>query len=308
HCVQIQEPFHLFRIDLVKRDVACIDRTSQVSRAPGETRWNDAWARLRNRSSNTELHHLWQLRRWIRDWTRRSVIHHDGPSASKPAEINKHIGKLGGSQHQTPSPHWNIPHAALGADLPEVQTAKVEVQDPRIAAVQYPKTVHARLDIEIWPYLAVDQHNIPEILPDPNRALDIARRVKEFSVSAELAILDHERNFVRAGRNTDRVGLQPGVVLVAKNVGSGQSCKDVEARRAEAVIVEPEKRRGHLWQLIRVMYGLRVARAEAVWRNCGVTVAISVNEAAGQVRYYPHVISKRSQTRVYWNPIRIKFR
>ena len=160
----------------------------------------------------------------------------------------------------------------------------------------------------IWPDLAVDQHDVAEILADPSHSFDVARWVKELSVSAELAILDHERNFVRSARNADRVGFYPGVVLVAKNVGSGQSCKDVEARRAQTVIVEPEKRRRHLRQLIAVVDHLRVARAEPVWRNCGVTVAVSINEAAVQMRHHAHVISKRSQTRIDWNPVRVKFR
>ena len=85
----------------------------------------------------------------------------------------------------------------------------IEVQDPRVAAVQDPKTVHARFDVEIWPHLAVDQHHVAEILADPDHAFDVACRVKELSVSAELAVLDHERNFVRSARNADRVRLDP---------------------------------------------------------------------------------------------------
>src|SRR6266487_5762276 len=53
---------------------------------------------------------------------------------------------------------------------------------------------------------------------------------------------------------------------------------------------------------------LCVARAEPVWRNCGITVAVSINETAVQMRHHAHVISKRRQTRIHWNPVRIKFR
>ena len=91
------------------------------------------------------------------------------------------------------------------------------------------------------------------------------------------------------------LGSDPSVVLVAKDVGSGQSCKDVETRRTQTVIVEPEKRGRHLRQLIAVVDHLRVARAEAVWRNCRVTVAVSGNEAAVQMRHHAHLIAKRRQ-------------
>src|SRR4029450_4309647 len=71
--VQIQEPFGWLRADLIERDVARDGWTAEVGGASGQTRWNDAWSRLRNGSSDTELHHLRQLRCWICDWARRPV-------------------------------------------------------------------------------------------------------------------------------------------------------------------------------------------------------------------------------------------
>src|SRR6266508_2872245 len=120
YCVQIERPLHLLRVDLIEGDIACVDGASKVGRAPGQTRRDSGWPGLSNRSSHAELHHLRQLRRWIRDRTRRPVIHHHKSCAGEPAEIDKYIGTLGRSEYQTSRSHWNIPQAALCSDLPEI--------------------------------------------------------------------------------------------------------------------------------------------------------------------------------------------
>src|SRR6266542_2429205 len=272
YCVQIERPLHLLRVDLIEGDIACVDGASKVGRAPGQTRRDSGWPGLSNRSSHAELHHLRQLRRWIRDRTRRPVIHHHESRAGEPAEIDKHIGTLGRRHYQTSGSHWSVPHPAVGSDLPEVQTTKIDVQNPGVAAVQDSETVHARFDVEIWPHLAIDQHHVAEILADPNHAFDVARWIKEFAVCAELSVLDDERNFVRVARNSDGVGLVARVVLVAKKIGGGQSCKDVEPCRTEAVIVEPQQR---CRLLVWIIDGLCVAWTEAVWRDGWVAVAVA---------------------------------
>ena len=53
---------------------------------------------------------------------------------------------------------------------------------------------------------------------------------------------------------------------------------------------------------------LRITRAESVRRDRGVAVAISSDKAAVQMRHHAHLISKRRQTRIDWNPVRVNFR
>src|SRR5438067_10797379 len=89
--------------------------------------------------------------------------------------------------------HGRVEQAALGTDLPHEESAEVQAHDPRVAAVQHPEPVHPRLDIEVGPDLAVDQHVVAEVLTDPGHARDGADRVAELPVRAELAVLDDQR-------------------------------------------------------------------------------------------------------------------
>ena len=103
----------------------------------------------------------------------------------------------------------HVPHAALGTDLPQARTADVEAQDPRVASVQDPEAVHPGLDVQKRPHLAVDQHGVAEVLPDPGGARDVAPRVPERPVRVELAILHDQRDLVGPAGDPDRVGLGP---------------------------------------------------------------------------------------------------
>src|SRR6266496_5809306 len=208
---------------------------------------------------------------------RRLVIHQHERLAGESTEINKHIGSFGRSHYQTSGSHWSVPHAAIGSDLPEVRPAEIEIQDPRVGAVQDSEPVHARFDIEIWPYFSVDQHDVAEIFADPNHVFDVARRVKELSVSAELAVLDHERNFVRSAGDADRVGFHSRVKSVTEEIGRGETAEDVEARRAQTMIVEPQKR---CWLFVWILDALWVAASEPIGRDRGVAVAIACDKSA----------------------------
>src|SRR6266540_6713818 len=97
--------------------------------------------------------------------------------------------------------------------------ADVETEDAGITAVQDPEAVHARLDLEERPNLAVDEHRVAEVLADPGDALDVTGRVEERPVRVELAVLHDERDLVGAAGNPDRVRFVAGVELVANNVG-----------------------------------------------------------------------------------------
>src|SRR6185369_6885595 len=143
------------------------------------------------------------------------VIHHYQRAAGEIREVHNHIGALRGCHNQVFHRHGNIPHTALGSDLPQVRTADVEVQDTRVAAVQDSEPVHARFDVEKWPDFAIGKHDVPEILTDPRHSFDIARRVEERPIRVELAILDNEWNLVRSARDADWIWLQAGVKLVA---------------------------------------------------------------------------------------------
>jgi hypothetical protein len=221
------------------------------------------------------------------------------------AEVDDHVGPLGRCEHELVDLDRAIPHTALGPDLPEADAADVEAEDARVAAVQDPEPIHPGLDLEERPDLAVDQHRVPEVLADPGGALDVARRVEERSVSVEAAVLNHQRDLVRAAGNPDRIRLGAGVVLVTEDVRSGEPREHVQPRGAEPVVVKPEQRGGHLRQLVRVEDGLGLAGAEPVRCDRRVAVAVGSDEAAVEVRHQPHLVPERRQPRVDRDPVRI---
>jgi hypothetical protein len=210
------------------------------------------------------------------------VLHHQ-TSAGEPAEVDEHVRPFGGSEHQLVHRHRLIPHSALGADLPEARTADIEVQNACVAAVQDAEPVHARLDVEERPHLAVDEHDVSEVLADPGGSRDAARRIQEGPVWIELAVLDDKRDLVGAAGDADRVWLCAGVVLVADDVGGSEPREHVQPGGPESVVVEPEQRGWHLRQLVRVVNALRLAGAEAVRGHRRVAVARCCDEAAVQV-------------------------
>ena len=94
--------------------------------------------------------------------------------------------------------------------------------------------------------------DVAEVLADPGRAGDVAGRVEERPVGVELPVLDDQRDLVGPAGDPDRVGLCAGVELVAEDVGGGEPGEDIQARRPEAVVVEPQQRGRHLRRLVRV--------------------------------------------------------
>src|SRR4030095_2307438 len=52
---------------------------------------------------------------------------------------------------------------------------------------------------------------------------------------------------------------------------------------------------------------LRFAGAETQRRNCRIAVAIGRDKGAVQMRHHAHLMPKRRQTRVDWNPIGVNF-
>ena len=197
-----------------------------------------------------------QLRCRGRDRPLRLVVLHHKCLAGELREIDDDIGTLGRGHHEIFHRNGLVPHTALGSDLPEVWTTNVEVEDPSVTAVQDPEPVHARLDVEEWPDLAVNEYDVAEVLPDPNHAVDVTRRIQERSVRIELAILDNQRNLVCSARDADRVGFQAGVIRVAKNIGGGEASEDIQTRRSQAVVMEREQRGRHFGQLVGVVDGL----------------------------------------------------
>src|SRR4029450_9084650 len=140
---------------------------------------------------------------------------------------------------------------APGDDLAHARAGDVEVEDARVASVQDPEAVQARLDLEVRPDLAVDEHHVAEVLADPGRVVEVADRVEEPPVVVELPVLDDERHLVLAVGQAVRIAGPAGVELVPEDVGAGEAGEDVQARRPEAVIVEPVERGGHLGVLVR---------------------------------------------------------
>jgi hypothetical protein len=82
------------------------------------------------------------------------------------------------------------------------------VKDAGVAPVQEPPPIETGLDVEMGPDLAVDQHDVAEVLADPGRARNVAGRVEEGAVVAEKPILDHQRHLECACR----IGLAYSVV------------------------------------------------------------------------------------------------
>src|SRR6266540_5055524 len=118
--------------------------------------------------------------------------------------------------------------------------AEFEIQDARIARVQDAEPIHARLHVDEWPDFAIDQHDVTEVLADPDDVFDVARWVQECPVRVELTILDNERNLVCTAGDANWVGFPTRIELVADNVGPGEAREDIESRRAERVIVKPQ--------------------------------------------------------------------
>src|SRR5436189_4203371 len=107
------------------------------------------------------------------------MVRHHECLACELAEIDEDIGALGRGHHEIFHRNGDVPHTALGSDLPEVWTTNVEVEDPSVTAVQDPEPVHTRLDVEEWPDLAVNEHHVTEVLPDPSHAFDVTCRIEE---------------------------------------------------------------------------------------------------------------------------------
>jgi len=227
---------------------------------------------------------------------------------AKLAEVHDHVGALGRREHDLIDRNRDIEQPAFGADLPERRTADVETENARVAAVEDAQPVHPWLDIEIGPDLAVDEHDIAEVLADPRRADDVAARIKKGAVGVELPVLDDQWDLVRSARNADGIRLGAGVELIADDVGRGEAGEDVEARRAEGVIVEPEQRGRHLRRLVGIQHGLRLADSEAKRRRCGAAIAVGGNEAAMQMGHEADLITERRQTCVYRQPVGIRGR
>ena len=82
--------------------------------------------------------------------------------------------------------------AAFGADLPHPRAADVEVQYPRVATVQNAEPIQARLDLQEWPYFAVHEHHIAEILANPDRVVGVERhRLRRLGVAGAVEIDQH---------------------------------------------------------------------------------------------------------------------
>ena len=92
------------------------------------------------------------------------------------AEVDDHVGPLGGAHQQPLELHRRGQEAALGADLPERQVVlQLQDQEAAVAAVQDPEAVAALLDVEVRPGGAVDEHRRAEELRLPDRR-DVAPR------------------------------------------------------------------------------------------------------------------------------------
>jgi len=87
-----------------------------------------------------------------------------------------------------------------------------------------------------------------------HRAGDVAARILERT---------GQRDLVRRAGDADRIRLGACVERVAHDVRGGEAREHVEARRAQAMIVEPQHRGRHLRRLVRVQHGLRLAEPEA---------------------------------------------
>jgi hypothetical protein len=87
---------------------------------------------------------------------------------------------------------------------------------------------------------------------------------------------------------------------------AGEAGEDVEPRRAERVVVEPEQRGRHLRRLVRVQHGLRLADPEPERGDCGAAIAVGSYEAAVQVRHDADLVGQWRQARVDRQPVGIR--
>ena len=297
--IQVQEPVSRLRGDLIEGDEARLQWVAEIGGAPGQAARDGCRARLGDPRSDPDLHHLRQggCRGGdsVGDRSRRLMVAHWQPLARDRPEVYYHIGPLGRGEHQLRHRHGRVPQAALRADLRHLDARDIEVQDPCVATVQDAEPVQARLDVQERPNLPVDQHHVAEVLADPGHTGDVAGRVKERPVRVELPVLDDQRDLVGPTRNPDRVRLPASVELVAEDVGGGEPGEHVQPRRAQTMVVEPQERRRHLRQLVRVEDGLRLPETKSVWRDRGVAVAVGGNKPTVKMGHHPHLVAERGQ-------------
>jgi hypothetical protein len=92
----------------------------------------------------------------------------------------------------------------------------------RVAAIQDSKSIQSRLDVEVRPHFAIDEHRVAEILANPNDARDVAGWISERPIRVELTILNDRRYFVRSSGNANGIGLEARIKFVTKDVRRGE--------------------------------------------------------------------------------------
>ena len=138
-------------------------------------------------------------------------------------------------------------------------------QEARVAGVDDPEAIAARLDLHGRPALAVDRDDVAEELRDPEgmlvrvgrRSVQVGGVVRvgevELAVGVELTVLNHQLGLLRARRKRDRVARQARVPAIADEVEARQAGVDVEPHDPQRVVVKPERRR---LLLVRVVVGV----------------------------------------------------
>src|SRR5205807_2640605 len=176
-------------------------------------------------------------------------------------EPRRRAGMGGERFGQTRQLDRSVQKTAVGADLPEGRplgaARRVGQPHPKeagVGRVDDPEAIAARLDIEVGPAASIDTDDIPEELRDPvrmearipgrtvnERGVGRAVRKQQLAVGVELAVLDHQLDLLRAGREPQRVVRSPGVVLVADEIEGGQPREHVDACDPKRVVVEPQR-------------------------------------------------------------------
>jgi hypothetical protein len=131
---------------------------------------------MRQRQLDAELHDLRQVRPAAARERRGRVVRQGERLAGLAGEIDHQVIPLGGAHQQVAQGHRLGQEALISADLVEDQRlARVvavdqrHVQEARVAGVEHPEAVLARLHVQVRESLAIDDGGVAEELRNPDR-------------------------------------------------------------------------------------------------------------------------------------------
>jgi hypothetical protein len=177
-----------------------------------------------------------------------------------------------------------VPATTVASGRPGFASVEAQDQEARVARVEHPEAVLARLDVEHRPRLAVDHHEVGEDRRD-DAAIGGRRVQVEAAVGLEPAVLQQQLDLVVAARQ-HAPGDEAELRVVAQQVHAGQAGEHVQARDAERVVVVPERAAALVVDVVVRGLGPHLALLGEALREPAIrlAVALGLDVRAVQVR------------------------